>query len=221
MGFWVGQFDGNPFVGLYARASDQRVLVPRGAPEKFLFGMKSLEVPAVKTSVDGSPYVGIYLALNSNGIIAPPFLTKTEKTELEALGLDLLVLPDTRYSAVANNICCNDKGALVNPDMPASYMPKIEKALGVPVKQHPLAGYRTVGAMMIATNKGWVAPNRTTAEEAGLLEDLFTVKGSNGTVNSGTAFVGLGMAANSKGAAVGETTSGFEQSRIQQALDLI
>lgn len=221
MGIWRGQFDGNSFLGLYARASDRLAIVPRGAPEKFLFGMKGLDVPVCKTGVDGSPYVGVYLAMNSNGLLAPPFLTKMEGKELQDTGLPITLIADTRYCAIANNVACNDHGAIVNPDMPHEMVKRVEKALGVPVKQTALAGYRTVGAMVVATNKGWLAHNRISDEEAGMLDDLFGVKGSNGTVNSGSAFVAMGVVANSKGLIVGESTSGFEEARMMQALDLV
>ncbi len=222
MGSWRGQYDGNPFIGLYARASDQLALIPWGAHPKFVKGaQEALGVPLVRSSIDGSPYVGVYFALNSNGLVAPPFLNKEEKKHLEEAGIEVTVLPDTRYCAVGNNVCCNDNGALVHPDMPAPLVKLVEKALGVNALQMELAGYKTVGAGCVATSKGWLAHNRINDEEAAKLDELFGVKGSNGSVNSGTALVGLGAVANRNGLVAGESTSGYELSRIQQALDLI
>ena len=219
---WRGQYDGNPFIGLYARSSDKLALIPRGAHPKFIKGAtEALKVPLVPASVDGCPYIGVYFAFNSRGLIAPPFVNKQELKELEATGLEVTVLPDSRYCAVGNNISCNDHGALVHPDMPASLVKLVEKGLGVPVKQMMVGGYKTVGASCVATSKGWLGHNRMTDEEAAALDELFGVKGSNGSCNSGTALVGLGVVANAHGAICGETTSGYELSRIQQALDLI
>ncbi|MDE1797912.1 MAG: translation initiation factor IF-6 [Candidatus Micrarchaeota archaeon] len=219
---WRGAYDGNPFLGLYARASDKLALIPRGAHPKFVKGAEeALKVPLVKASVDGCPYVGVYFAFNSRGIIAPPFVNKQELKELQATGLEVTVLPDSRYCAVGNNVCCNDNGALVHPDMPPALVKLVEKGLGVKALQMMIGGYKTVGAACVATNKGWLGHNRMTDEEAGALDELFGVKGSNGSVNSGTALVGLGAVANSNGALCGETTTGYELSKIQQALDLI
>lgn len=221
MGFWRGQFGGNPYIGLYAKASDRIVIIPNGSPEKFAFGAKVLDTPVLSASVDGSPYVGLYLAMNSNGIIAPPFLMEREKKELEATGLKVTTLPASRFCAIGNNIACNDHGALVNPDFPPALMHVVEKALGVPVRAAALAGYRTVGSSMVVTNKGWLAHNRIEPEEADMLKELFGCDGMNGTTNMGNALVGLGVVANSKGLIIGESCSGFEESRIRQALDLV
>jgi len=54
-----------------------------------------------------------------------------------------------------------------------------------------------------------------------MLESLFNCKGLNCTVNGGTALVGAGVCANSNGALVGMSSSGFELARVSQALDLV
>lgn len=221
MGTWRGQYDGNPFVGLYAKCSEKLCLIPRGAPEKFIKGAQVLGVPLVPASVDGSPYVGLYLAMNSNGIVAPPFLSRAEKKELEATGLAVGVLRDSRFCAVGNNIACNDKGALVSPDLHHKDAELIKETLGVEVRYGAVAGYKTPGSCIAVSNKGWLAHNRISPQEAEMLSALFGCEGANGTVNMGTPFVGLGAIANSKGAIIGESSSGFEESRVTQALDLV
>lgn len=221
MGIWRGRYDGNPYVGLYAKASDRLGIIPRGAHEKFVHGASVLGVPLVRAAIDGCPYVGLYLAMNSNGILAPPFLSEQERAELEATGLELGILRDSRFSAVGNNVACNDQGALVNPGMHAEDVRLVEKTLGVPVRAGTLAGYHTPGSALVVSNKGWLAHNRINDEEAAMLEKLFGCPGANGTLNMGSAFVGIGGVANSKGALVGESSSGFEESRLTQALDLV
>jgi len=221
MSIWRGQYDGNSFMGLYAKCSDSLALIPRGAPEKFLKGAAALGVPYLQTSVDGSPYVGLYLAMNSRGIIAPPFLSSLERKELEATGLKVGILRDSRFCAVGNNIACNDKGALVNPELHHKDVELIKDILGVEVRYGAVAGYKTPGSCLVVSDKGWLAHNRIAPIEAEMLTALFGCEGTNGTVNMGTPFVGLGAVANSKGALVGESSSGFEESRLLQALDLV
>jgi translation initiation factor 6 len=97
---------------------------------------------------------------------------------------------------------------------------KIEDTLGVEAASMEISGYKTAGMMVVATNKGWAANNRISAEEAQEFEKIFKAKGLNCTINGGTPMVGLGIVANSKSAIVGEDTSGFELGRIEQALDL-
>lgn len=218
---WRGQFDGNPFLGLFARASDKAVLIPRGAGEKFEFGAKSLGVPIVRATVDGSPFLGLFIAMNSNGIVVPKLAEKEELATFKSLGLNVHVMAHGEFSAAGNNIACNDRAALVNPDMPHHEIKKIADCLGVEAHAGALAGYKTPGMACVVTNKGWLAHNRISAEEAQMLESLFKQKGINGTVNSGTALVGCALSANSNGAMVGESCSGFELGRIEQALDLV
>ena len=221
MAVWRGHYEGNPYVGLYAKATDRLCLIPRGAPEKFVRGASALGVPLIQASVDGSPYVGLYFAMNSNGILAPPFLSKEERDVLEEAGLNVAVMRDSRFSALGNNIACNDHGALVNPDIHHEDARLIEKTLGVPVRYGAVAGYHTPGSCLVVSNKGWLAHNRISELEAGMLKELFGCDGLNGTTNMGSAFVGIGAVANSKGVIVGESSSGFEESRITQALDLV
>ena len=218
---WRAQFDGNPYIGLFARASEDTVLVPRSASQKMLNGIASLGCKnVVKASVDGSPYLGIYTAMNSNGIIVPKMLTPEETLEVKGLGLAVHVMKNGKFSACGNNVACNDHGALVNPDIPYDQAKAIANCLGVELAQFPLAGYKCTGMACIASNKGWLAHNRINEEEMAKLESLFNCKGINGTVNSGTALVGAGVAATTKGAAIGEASSGFEIGRAVQAFDL-
>ena len=115
---------------------------------------------------------------------------------------------------------CNDKRAIVNPDMPKADLRKIEDALGVEAVAVGICGYKTIGMMIVCTNKGFVAHNRISEDEMKNLEEILGAQGINSTVNSGTPMVGLGVVANSFGAVVGEDMSGFELSRVQQGLEL-
>jgi translation initiation factor 6 len=97
---------------------------------------------------------------------------------------------------------------------------KCAQTLGVEFEQAPLAGYKCAGMACVATNRGYLAHNRISEEEASMLESLFNCKGLNGTVNSGAALVGAGACATSTGALIGEASTGFETGRIVQAFDL-
>ncbi|PIT83968.1 translation initiation factor IF-6 [Candidatus Micrarchaeota archaeon CG10_big_fil_rev_8_21_14_0_10_45_29] len=214
-------YAGNEYVGLYAKASDSFALIPKSSPQKFEERAKCLNAKIVKASVCGSAYLGVYTAANSKGVLASPLCDEKEVKEIKEEGIEINVLQDTRFCAVGNNVACNSNGAIANPDMPREAVKEIEHALGVEVVQMEVAGYRAVGMMVVPTDGGWIAHNRITDEEAEKFEQIFKVKGGNGTVNSGTPFVGIGMVANSKAAIVGEETSGFELGRIEQALNLI
>lgn len=216
-----GHFDGNPFVGLFVRAGEEVCILPAGSSEKLEQWCAPLSKAQVKSSVDGSPFLGLYIAMNSRGAIVPRMMNKAEIAQLKSAGLNVLVLEDQGFSACGNNIACNDHGALINPDMPHAQAKKIADTLGVEHELSMLSGYKCTGMACVATNKGWAAHNRINEQEVEMLESLFNCKGINCTVNSGTALVGAGICATSKGALIGETSSGFEIARISQALDLI
>ena len=65
MAVWKVNFAGNPYIGLFAKASDRLVLMPKSSPEKFEERISLLGEKVVKTSIGGSPYIGVYAAMNS------------------------------------------------------------------------------------------------------------------------------------------------------------
>ncbi len=221
MSVWSTNYLGNPNLGLYARASDRLMLVPLGAPAKFLEGAGALGVPLFAASIDRCPYLGVYTALNSRGVILPSFADEGERARFKESGLDVLVVHGGHFCAIGNNIACNDKAAIVNPDMPRELVKRISDTLGVEVHPMKVGPNKTVGMAVAPTNKGWVAYNRISEEESRTLAGLFGAPGINATVNNGTIMVGLGVVANSHGALIGMASSGFEIGRIQQGLDLI
>ena len=213
-------FSGNPFVGLFARATDRFVAIPLGSHEKFEEAARRLSPNIVRASISSSPYMGIYMAANSNGAVLPPFCSQRETDALAAAGIEAAVIKDTKFSALGNNVACNDRGAIVNEELPKGEIKKIEDALGVEAVPMSICSYKTVGMMVAATNKGFLAHNRISEGEMKEVEGILRVPGLNATVNSGTPIVGLGVVANSAGAIAGEDTSGFELGRIEQGLEL-
>ncbi|MFH0927680.1 MAG: translation initiation factor IF-6 [Candidatus Micrarchaeota archaeon] len=213
-------FSGNSFVGLFAKATDKFIAIPASSHEKFEAAAKRLSQNVVRASISSSPYLGIYMAANSKGVVLAPFCSKRELEAFERGGIEVEVINDTKFSALGNNIACNDHAAIVNEDMPRADIKKIEGALCVEAVPMPICGHKTVGMMLVATNKGFLAHNRISEDELKRLEKILKVGGLNSTVNSGTPIVGLGVVANSSAAIVGEDTTGFELGRLEQALEL-
>ncbi|MFN3910399.1 MAG: hypothetical protein ACK4J0_04200, partial [Candidatus Anstonellaceae archaeon] len=162
-----------------------------------------------------------YVVMNSFGVIVPSFCTKEELKKIEGMSKNLLVLENDRFCAVANNIACNDYGAIVNPNFPDKEIKKIEKILEVPVYKKRLGKWKTIGMMMVTTNKGYVVSNKTNDKDLEELKEILKVSGNRATVNLGLEAVGLGIIANSKIAFVGRQTSGFELSKIAEGLDIL
>jgi len=208
----------NPFVGLFFKANDNIVLVPKSLPEKFAETIQNtLGTTPVKLSVSQSDLLGIFVAMNSNGCVVPSFIEDEELAALRKTGLNVAIIDS--HQACGNSVLCNDHAAVLHPTVSRVEAKKISDALGVEALAHDLLSkISTVGAVNVVTNKGLLAYNEMPELELKKLERLFKVKGNVGTCNMGVPFVGMGVVANSKGALVGHATSGFEISRIYEAL---
>ncbi|MCX6769906.1 MAG: translation initiation factor IF-6 [Candidatus Micrarchaeota archaeon] len=210
---------GNPHVGLFAKANDSTAFVDISASPKLLSALPALGVKIKQTAFGGSGLIGIYLAMNNNGAVVPSFCSKEEISILKASGLSVATLPG-QFCAAGNNVSANDFGAVANPEMPRRLLRELSDCLGVEVVPKSIAGFSTVGSCLIATNKGFAVHNRASEKEIAELSKIFKVGGLNCTLDMGVAFVSLGAAANSKGAVIGEATSGFEAGRLSEALGL-
>ncbi|MEM3363921.1 MAG: translation initiation factor IF-6 [Candidatus Micrarchaeia archaeon] len=212
-------FYGNPYIGVYAKASDRVALIPQDALDKFEDSIRQrLKVEVYRATIASSGILGIYTAMNSNGIVVPNLAYKDEVHALrKETGMNVCQL-DTKSNAIGNVICCNDKGAIVSDLLEKSNIKKIEDCLGVEAVQLRIAGFATVGVACIATNKGLVAHNNISDDELKQIEEVLGVDGINSSVNMGFPFPAYGIVANSNGYVVGEKTSGIELMRIERGL---
>lgn len=208
---------GNPYVGVFCAANDERLIVAPGLPKSAIKHMnEALGTMHVTTSVGHSTVIGALIAMNSKGILASPFI---EEAELEAIGDAVYPLPH-RLSAVGNNVLCNDYGAIVHPGYDDEAVGFIGEVLGVPVLRGTVAGIRTVGSVAVATNKGVLCHPHARPGEMEVLKSTLRVSVMITTANYGAAQVGACMVANSHGAVVGARTTPVELGRIEEGLGL-
>ena len=218
---------GNPFIGFYARTNNSVTLISVSAPEKFSRMGDILGTKIVSTIISECPLIGLYCVMNSKGVLISNVVDEREidrlKEALREAGSDINVARfKSNFTAIGNNIAVNDKGALINPDMANDTTAKeIADVLEVDIEARTIAGYKTVGAAVAATNKGFLAHPHISEDEANALKSLFGVDGGVGTVNGGMPFASLGIVANDKGVVFGESTTGFELHRIEESLGLI
>ena len=135
-------------------------------------------------------------------------------------GLDVCIIDD-KLNAAGNNILVNDRGALVHPDFEDKSLKKIERTLGVPVFKGTIGTLKTVGMAAVVTNKGLLCHPKVTEEEKRVMEQVFNVNVMIGTVNHGSPIIGSGLVANSKGAIIGNLTTGIEMGRIEEAFGFL
>ena len=215
-------FSGSAYVGVFARATDDCLLVRPDVESDLRDGLgEELGVPVVPTTVGGSGTVGSLATGNANGLLVSSRVRDRERdTITEATGLSVRELPG-RINAAGNVVLANDTGAYAHPDLSDEAVDAVEDALDVPVEQGVLAGSRTVGTAAVATNSGVLCHPDATDTELDLLEELLGVPADIGTVNYGAPLVGSGLVANEYGYAVGQDTTGPELGRIESALGLI
>ena len=215
-------FSGSAYVGVFARATDDCVLVRSDADADRCDSLgDELDAPVVPTTVGGSGTVGALATGNENGLLVSSRVRERERDAItEATDLPVRELPG-RINAAGNVVLANDSGAYVHPDLSEAAVTAVEDALDVDVEQGVLAGSRTVGTAAVATNDGVLCHPDATDGELDFLEDLLGVPADIGTVNYGAPLVGSGLIANDHGYVVGQDTSGPELGRIESALGYI
>jgi translation initiation factor 6 len=215
-------FAGSPYVGVFARATDDCVLVRPDADDDLVADLvDELGVPAVRTTVGGSGTVGSLSVGNENGLLLSGRATDREVDAVEeATGLSVGLLPG-RLNAAGNVVLANDYGAYVHPELSESAADAVERTLEVPVERGSLADVRTVGTAAVATDEGVLCHPKAREPELEAVEDHLDVYADIGTVNYGAPLVGSGLVANGAGYVVGSETTGPEIGRIEDTLGYI
>lgn len=212
---------GNPNVGVYVAATEDFAFVPPQTTDKEVAQFaETLEVDVVRLGVGGTRLVGSLLAANRHGVAASDILTDMEAARLRKTGLNVVGIDHT-LNAAGNMILVNDKGGLVGADYPRNLVARLEDVFDVELVRGTLADLVTVGMAAEATDRGVLVHPKATAEEQETVRQALGVDVMPGTINHGTALIGAGLVANSKGAAIGSQTTGIEIGRIDEALGFL
>jgi translation initiation factor 6 len=213
-------FNENPNLGVFCRANDDVAFIRKGLSKKVKNKIISaLDIELIELNIADATIIGALLTINSKGAIACDFIDDDSIKIIKNQGLDVCIISD-KINAVGNDILVNDTGALVHPDLKDNTIKDIQKTLGVPVSRGTIGSLKTVGMAAVVTNKGLLCHPKATDEEKRNLEKIFGVSVMIGTVNHGSPVIGSGLVANSKGAIIGNLTTGIEMGRIEDALNL-
>jgi translation initiation factor 6 len=215
---------GNPFIGIFSKTNDALSLIGKNVSDKFIQNLEVLKTDIIKISVLDGNIIGFYAILNNKGILVSHLASEDEigliKKAGNNLGLGFGVIK-SKQNAIGNNIAANDFGAIVNSDIEGPEIREIKDVLDVEVVKSTVAGYKTVGAVVVATNKGFIAHPKSSKEELDLMSSLFHVDGGIGTANTGVPFLGISIVANKNGFIVGDLTTGYESGRINDCLGFL
>ena len=219
--FEILDFNENPNLGVFCRANDDVIFVRKGLSKSVKKKISSaLGVKLLELNIADATIIGSLLTFNSKGAVVTDFVDDESIKIIKNQDLDVCVISD-KYNAAGNDILVNDKGALVHPDMDANSLKMIEKVFDVPVCKGTIGDLKTVGMAAVVTNKGLLCHPKASEEEKRTLEKIFGVNVMIGTVNHGVPLIGSGLVANTKGALVGNLTTGIELGRIEEALGFL
>ena len=200
-----------PNIGIYINVNDRHVLLPMGFAESKAEKLaKYLQVEYTYTSIANTRLLGALAVMNNKGVLLPKTAYQNEydllKKETE---LEIGVL-DSKYTALGNVICANDKGAVVSPWLSKEDTVTIQEVLGVEVMQKRIAGFNQIGAVLTANNSGAVIHPEADEEDMKTFANILGVKIEHCTVNNGIPYVSSGILANNHCVVVGSLTSGPE-----------
>ena len=214
-------FNENPNLGVFCRANDNVAFIRKGLLKKVKNKVTSaLDVELVELNIVDATIIGSLLAFNSKGAVVTDFIDKDSIKIIKDQGLNVCIIKD-KINAAGNDILVNDYGALVHPDIRDKSIDYIKKTLAVPVAKGTIGSLKTVGMAAVVTNKGLLCHPKVTDEEKSILEKIFNVNVMIGTVNHGSPVIGSGLVANTKGAIIGNLTTGIEMGRIEEALGFL
>ncbi|MEM0138805.1 MAG: translation initiation factor IF-6 [Thermoplasmatales archaeon] len=209
----------SPFLGVFIRAWEKYTFYPKCAGDDIVRMISTyLKTEPIGITIGGSNLVGSLCAMNSNGIVVGRMVTEDE-LKLIPENIRVGVIND-RLNATGNNILVNDRIAMVHEEMAERSIKIISDVLGVEVVRGSFKSIKTIGSSGLVTNKGIILPPNMSDEEIENIGKLFGVRGSVGTANFGSMYIGASVVSNSNGAIVGEDSTTVEISNIEEALGL-
>ena len=208
----------NPNIGIYTKANNDFVFIPRGfAQTKTENLAKYLQTDYLITSIANTRLLGILMVLNNHGILLPKTCSQEEIKNLKK-GTDLNIkILDAKHNALGNLICANDKGGIISPVIDKEHLREIEDVLDIEVLQKKIAGYNQVGAVMTATNQGGVIHPEADEKDISVFSNILGINIEPATVNGGIPYLSSGMLANSNAVVVGTLTNGPEIMMLTRA----
>lgn len=207
-----------PNIGIFTSVNDKFVFIPNGfAKTKAENLARYLQTEYIMTPVANTRLLGILMVLNNHGILLPKTSSPDEIANLrKCTDLNVKIL-DTKYNALGNLICVNDKGGVISPIIEKEFIKEIEDVLDIEVIQKKVAGFHQVGAVMEANNLGGIIHPEADEEDIKNFSNVLGVNLEPATINGGIPFVSSGMLANSNAVVVGNLTNGPEIMMLTRA----
>ncbi|KAM0677606.1 eukaryotic translation initiation factor 6 [Binucleata daphniae] len=216
-------FEGSPEVGAYTLLTNSYCIIGKSVSRNYysLFQDK-IKIPICETLVNTINTVGSLCVGNIHGLLLPNTTTDVEMQHIrDSLGCDIKIRRiSERLNALGNVILCNDRVALIHPDIDEETIQLIKDTLNVEVYKQSLRSEGLVGTYGRMNNYGMLVHPKVTSEEQEELCDLLDLNVVGGTVNKGGESIGSGMAVNDYISFYGNRTTIHEKSVIDTIFGL-
>ncbi len=207
-----------PNLGVYISVNDKIGLVPMGfAQTKADKLAEFLDIEILYTAIANTRLIGALSVMNNKGILLPNTAYQDEFDYLkEVTDLEVGVL-DTKFNALGNVICANDKGAVVSPWISKEDCRVISDVLDVEVIQKKISGYNQSGVVLVANNSGAAIHPEADEEDMKTIANVLGVKIEQSSINNGIPYVSSGILVNNHCMVVGSLTTGPEIMMLTRA----
>ena len=212
---------GNENIGVFGFSCDDYCLVGAGIEKRAKGKLEeTLKVPVHQVNISQAKIIHTLSIGNKNGILVPQIISDDEIGILKTI-CDVVEKIPHEINALGNNILCNDKAALYNPE----YGPKIRRiikdVLDVEIIPYKILDNEPglVGTHALCNNKGVLIYPDARDEVLEEVGDILKVNAEFGTLNLGY-YPGAGAIVNSNGAVVGNESTGPEIMHLGLALGL-
>ncbi len=221
MGLHLVDLYRSPNIGIFLKANDKAILVPKGiALSKAEKLATDLDVVACHTSVGGTRLLGPLIAMNNKGVVASRMIEDYEMDEISSkTGLKVTRL-ESKFTAIGNLVAANDHGAVVSPVLEQHAVRQVQDVLGIETITMTVGEYSQVGALVVATNSGAAVSPKAREQEAEAIAKVLKVEASASSVNGGIPYPASGVVANTKNAVAGYLTTGPELIFLTRALNV-
>ncbi|HIH99859.1 MAG TPA: translation initiation factor IF-6 [Nitrosopumilus sp.] len=207
-----------PNIGIYINVNDTIGLVPMGFAETKANKLAEyLNIEILYTAIANTRLIGTLSVMNNKGVLLPSTAYQDEYDYLKnETDLEVGVL-DTKFNALGNIICANDKGAIVSPALSKEDCKVISDVMGVEVLQKKIAGSHLSGVSLKANNTGGVIHPEAEEKDIEIIADFLSVNIEQTSINGGVPYVTSGILANNHCIVVGSMTSGSEIMNLTRA----
>ena len=207
-----------PNLGVYISVNNTIGLVPMGfAQTKADKLAEYLDIQIYHTAVANTRLIGALSVMNNKGILLPTTAFENEYEYLKAeTDLEVGVL-DSKFNALGNVICANDKGAVVSPWLSKQDCQTVSDVLGVEVIQKKISGFNQTGVVLVANNSGAAIHPEADEEDIKVISNILDTKVEQSSINNGIPYVSSGILVNDHCVVVGSLTSGPEIMMLTRA----